>query len=263
MPTCLFTLTTSESKRLLGRAVAHMASVQQALRHGHLIIAGGTTNAYVLEELTGQTIDKGNYTAGLISQGVPCVTDLKTRQAPAVFVQGERVELPWNEVIRDFTADDVLIKGANAFDLTGNAGILLGGSNGGTIGQAIGYMAASGAHLIMPIGMEKLVPDVIAASAVMGQSKIDQHYGMACGLFVVNTGQIITEVEALDAMFAVDATVVAAGGVGDSEGAITLAVQGDADKLSEVMQLVKELKKEPRLTAQKRSCVECSAPCDH
>ncbi len=115
MPTCLFTLTTSESKRLLGRAVAHMASVQQALRHGRLIIAGGTTNAYVLEELTGQTIDKGNYTAGLISQGVPCVTDLKTRQAPAVFVQGERVELPWNEVIRDFTADDVLIKGANAF----------------------------------------------------------------------------------------------------------------------------------------------------
>lgn len=261
MQTCFFTLSPSESKRLLGRAVASMACVQRAMRSGRLIVAGGTTNAYVLEELTGETIDKGSYTAGVLTEGVACLTDPATRQAPAVFVQGERVDRAWTEVIKEFTADDVFIKGANAIDLMGNAGVLLGASNGGTIGQAMGYLAATGAHLVMPVGMEKLVPDVVAASNLLGHSRVEQRLGMACGMFVVNTGQIITEIEALAALFAVDAAVVAAGGVDGTEGAITLAVQGETAALNAVMQLAHELKKEPRLQVQKRSCPDCTAPC--
>lgn len=262
MQTGFFTLTPSESKRLIGRAVANMACVQQAMRDGRLIVAGGTTNAYVLEELTGETIDKGSYTAGVITGGVACLTDPATRQAPAVFVQGERVDRAWTEVIKEFGPNDVFIKGANAIDLMGNAGVLLGASNGGTIGQAMGYLAGSGAHLVMPAGMEKLVPDVVAASSFLGHGRIDQRLGMACGMFVVSTGQIITEIEALTALFAVDAAVVAAGGVDGTEGAITVAIQGEPDAVDAAMQYVHELKQEPQFKVQKRSCPECTAPCD-
>ncbi len=262
MQTCFFTLTPSQSKRLIGKAVAEMACVQQALRHGRLIIAGGTTNAYVLEELTGTTIDKGRYTAGIITDGVACTTDPATRLASAVFVQGERVDQPWTEVIKDFGPDDVFIKGANAFDLLGNAGILLGSSSGGTIGQAMGYLAGSGAHLVMPVGMEKLVPDVVTASSLLGHGRIDQRVGMACGMFVVSTGEIITEIEALNGLFGVEAAVVAAGGVDGSEGAVTIAAQGAADAIKVVMEYVQKLKQEPPLKARKRECTDCTAPCE-
>lgn len=262
MQTGFFTLTPSQSKRLIGRAIANMASVQRAMTLGRLIVAGGTTNAYVLEALTGEAIDKGSYTAGIITDGVACTSDPAVRQAPAAFVKGERVDRPWTEVIKEFSGNDVFLKGANAIDMMGNAGVLLGASNGGTIGQAMGYIAASGAHLIMPVGLEKLVPDVVAASTFVGQGKVKHRLGLACGLFVVNTGQIVTEIEALEALFDVEAAAVAAGGVAGSEGAITLAVTGEVDVIEAVMQLIHELKKEPRLKAVKRDCSDCTAPCE-
>lgn len=247
MPSCFFTLTPSESKRLIGRAVANLVCVQQAMNSGRLIIAGGTTNAYVLEELTGETIDKISYTAGIVTGGVVGTTDAATRQNPAVFVQGRRVDQAWTEVIKDFTCEDVFIKGANAIDLMGNAGVLLGSKSGGTIGQAIGYLAASGAHLVIPVGLEKLIPDVVMASSFLGHGKTTQRSGMDCGMLVVNTGQIITEIESLAALFGVDAAVVAAGGVAGSEGAVTLAAAGEADAINALMELVHELKHEPPL----------------
>lgn len=262
MQTCFFTLTPSQSKRLIGRAVAEMACVQQTMQHGRLIVAGGTTNAYVLEELTGATIDKGSYTAGIITDGVACTSDPASRQAPAVFVKGERVERPWTEIVKDFGPNDVFIKGANAIDLQGNAGILLGSPSGGTIGQAMGYLAGSGAHLIMPVGVEKLVPDVVLASSFLGHGRIDHRLGMACGMFVISTGQIITEIEAISGLYGVEAAVVAAGGVDGSEGAVTIAAQGEADAIKGLMQYVQELKQEPPLKARKRNCPDCDAPCE-
>ena len=261
MSTIVITLTPTESKRLLGKAVAAMAAVQQAYRHGRLIIAGGTTNAYVLEELTGQAVDKGSYTAGVITDGVACLTDASVRQPSAVFVGGERSARPWLEVLGEFTADDVFIKGANALDLEGNAGILLGGKQGGTIGQAIGILAAVGARLIVPVGMEKLIPDVRSAAIVMGQGLMSDQWGMPCGLFVVSTGKIVSEMDALKLLFDVGSTVVAAGGVAGSEGAVTLAVQGDTGELAQVTRLLRQLKKEPPITVTKRHCENCPEPC--
>lgn len=261
MNTIVITLNPVESKRLLGKAVAALPAVQQAYRHGRLIIAGGTTNAYVLEELTGQPVDKGSYTAGVITEGVGCLTDPAVRQSPAVFEQGQRSQRTWLQVLNDFTAEDVLVKGANAIDLQGNAGVLLAGKQGGTIGQAMGTIAAQGARLIVPVGMEKLIPDVRAAAQVMGQGLMSDQWGAPCGLFVVSTGEIVTEVEALEFLFEVGATVVAAGGVAGSEGAITLAVRGEAAALQPVTELVRQLKREPQFTVPKRQCGHCPDHC--
>ena len=46
----LISLTVSEGKRLIGKAVAALPQVQAARKQGKLIIATGITNAYVAEE---------------------------------------------------------------------------------------------------------------------------------------------------------------------------------------------------------------------
>ncbi|NLF17032.1 MAG: hypothetical protein GX595_07220, partial [Lentisphaerae bacterium] len=51
-------LTVSESKRLIARGVAQCDAVQRARDRGVIAIGSGTTNAYVIEELTGSPIDK-------------------------------------------------------------------------------------------------------------------------------------------------------------------------------------------------------------
>ena len=47
------TLTPSESKRLIARGVKALPSVQHALKNNTIILAGGTTNAFIAEELLG------------------------------------------------------------------------------------------------------------------------------------------------------------------------------------------------------------------
>ena len=57
-------LTVSEGKRLIARAVAQMPIVKQALKEGIVIIASGTTNTYVAEEILGRTIEHGAFVSG-------------------------------------------------------------------------------------------------------------------------------------------------------------------------------------------------------
>ncbi len=50
-------------------------------------------------------------------------------------------------VTENLSAEDVFIKGANALDANGTAGILLAHPAGGTIGAALGAVMARGANL--------------------------------------------------------------------------------------------------------------------
>ena len=49
----VFSVTPWESKRLIGRAVQHLPEVQYALDQSQIIIAHGSTNVYVAEEVLG------------------------------------------------------------------------------------------------------------------------------------------------------------------------------------------------------------------
>ena len=67
------TLTPSEGKRLIGRAISKMRVVQSALKEGTIIVATSTTNAYVIEELLGKKIkEKGLFTAGVDADKLRC-----------------------------------------------------------------------------------------------------------------------------------------------------------------------------------------------
>ena len=60
-------LTVAESKRLIGKAVAQMPIVKNALENGMVIIIKGTTNRYVAEEITGQKVDHAEFVTGRIN----------------------------------------------------------------------------------------------------------------------------------------------------------------------------------------------------
>lgn len=255
----MFTLTSSESKRLIAKAVAQLPDVQRAMESGYVFIAGGTTNAFIVEELTGQEIPiKGNYTAGVIMKGVHCITDAATRMPAVVLKDGQPVQMTMPEVLEKFTAKDVFIKGGNAVDLDGNVGILVGGAKGGTIGQSMGTLMTIGSRLIMPVGLEKLVPSVPAAANFAGIDEVDYTFGMRVGMIPVSYGTVVTELEALETLADLDDVLhVASGGIGGSEGAVTLGIEGAEAEIKKVMELIRCIKGEPAVQGTKRKCAEC------
>lgn len=259
----LFTLTPSEAKRLIAKAVVKLPQVQNAYENGRLAVTNGTTNAFVVEELLGIKLKKENYTAGVITDGRPCVSDLRQMLKPYLFDRGKRVDTTIAEFIKNFTAGDVVIKGANAVDPDGNAGILVGSREAGTIGAVWSLLKAVGATLIVPVGLEKLVPfiptDVGIDHFTSAQGGIS--LGMPAGLFPVVGAQVITEIEALAILGEVEAVLLAAGGTGGSEGSTTFMIEGTEEKVTKMVQLIKEIKGEPPVGRSRRACSSCDKPC--
>lgn len=254
-----FTLTPAGSKRLIAKAVAQLPEVIQAFQHGRLIIAGGTTNAYVVEELTGQTLEKWRYTAGIVTESAWCLTPPEERLKPLIFENGQPSNRSANDVLADFTRDDVFIKGGNALDLDGNVGVLLAGKNGGTIGAAYGQLVVLGAHLILPVGLEKLIPSVIDAANFLGQKDIDESYGIACGMFPITYGTVITELDSVAILYGLEAMHVHSGGVGGSEGAVGLIAFGEDSACDNLMQDIQTIRQEPPTGGHKRICSVCGS----
>jgi hypothetical protein len=238
-------LSPSESRRLLAKAVVALPGVQAALKRGRILIANGSTNAYVVEELLGIKLDRAMYCSGLIFNGAMGVIRSEHRSNPYVLIDGKPVSITYNEVLKDFEAGDVFIKGANAVDSQGHVGILLGSDVSGTIGAAIGPIVARGAHLIVPVGLEKLVPDVVEASRRCGLKRLKYPSGATAGYFPVTTAEVVTEIQALALLTGVEATHVASGGVGGSEGSVVLVVEGAGEQVQRAMQLVESIKGEP------------------
>lgn len=241
-------LNPSESKRLIAKAVAQLPEVQSALQRGRLIIGNGTTNGYVAEELLGKPVPKWAFSAGVIAGGSLAITDAATRLQPFALKHGEPFAGGWVELLKEFDGSDVFIKGGNAVDPEGNVGVLLASPVGGTVGQMLGIVSARGSRLIVPIGMEKLVPDVIEAAQHCGIGTTDWTDGAPCGMGVITNARVVTEVEALEFLTGVDAWHIASGGINGSEGAVTIAVEGPSASVEKAYKLTSSLSGEPPVT---------------
>jgi hypothetical protein len=241
-------LTPSESKRLIGRAVASLPEVKRALARGRLIVGNGTTNAFVVEEITGESVSKWRYAAGVIAGGRLDVTSGKTRLSPVALDRGRPCKGGWIELLQEFGRGDVFIKGANAIDPEGNVGILLASDLGGTVGQAYGIVAARGGRLIVPVGLEKMVPDVVEASRHCGIAATDLTDGTPVGMAVIPNARVVTELEAFETLFGVAAWHLASGGVAGSEGAVTIALEGSAASIARALKYTDSIGGEAQVT---------------
>jgi len=257
-----FSLSPAGAKRLIARGLINEPVFKHAFQQGKIVIGVGTTNSYIVEELgliSGE--DKTRFAAGIISGGLPCVTDPATRMVNMCLEKGKIVDVPWEEFVTGLDRNDLFIKGANAFDTSGNAGVLVANPMGGTVGGSFGVLAARGSNLIIPVGHEKLIPSCSAAARMMGIFRVDFSLGQRCGLAVLpaGLGRIYTELDALKTLFEVESTVVAAGGISGSEGSVMLAVEGNDEAVKNALVLARSLLKEKPVSIPKQKCKDCWA----
>lgn len=234
------TLTPSESKRIIAMGIKKLPVIQQALKKGIILITLGTTNAYVAEELTGKKIDHARYAAGYIDGTTTVVP--QDKRLPAIALKNGK-EANADTIINEMTSQDVVIKGANALDPNGVAGVMMANPVGGTTGTILGTVMAKGINLVIPVGLEKSIPySVIESSKRIGIQRCSKATGLPVGMMPL-CGKVVTEVEALTLLGAEDVFPIGAGGINGGEGSITLCVIGDkTDDIFELVQKVKEKK---------------------
>lgn len=238
----------AEGKRLIAKGTVKIPEIQRVLKNGWFIISRGVTPAYILEELVGEAEPKQNYTAGIITQGRLGTIIAEDQVGPWVFKDGKLVDVSAPEALGQMEAKDVSIKGANAVDPQGNIGVFAGDAAGGTVGGIWGTLTARGAHWVAPVSLERLIPDVTAAHFASGNHRWDLSMGQAAGLMPVVTAEVVTEIQALEILTGVTAVHIASGGVGGSEGAVMLALEGDKETVTAAFELCESVKGQPEIS---------------
>ena len=244
-------MTPAEGKRLIAKAIASLELVQEAYKNGIVIVSTSTSTAYVAEELMGKELpEKGMFTAGVVSHDGAGITTADGRYPHYVFEKGELKECSTPELVpylAKMGPSDVFLKGANAIDPFDNAGILLHGPGGGTIGTAWGHIVRNGITCIIPAGLEKMVPvDLSEVQTIMGTNVLDKAMGWPCGLIAIK-GEIITEMEAFGILFDVDAVPVGSGGINGAEGCKIFLIEGSEEAANAAYDMVVKIQGEPEL----------------
>lgn len=233
-------LTVAESKRLIGKGVAAHPLVEKALRDGMVIIARGSTNGSVAEEILGKELGRAVFLTGhTLPRGYKSRKRKGEPIGEIVLRRGQVVDgLTLGEAISEMQAGDVFIKGANALNYGEmTAGILVGHPEGGTIGAALPTIIARKAHLVVPVGLEKLVAsDVIA----MGEFIAEEFTAAESipAMWPVTGATIITEIEAVEILAGAACHHLGSGGIGGAEGSVRLLISGDEDAVGTARELL-------------------------
>jgi hypothetical protein len=256
----IISLTSAESKRLIARGVVAMPEVKRAFESGLIIIGRGTTNTFIAEELmqanaetkaayTHKIINKAEYTRGVIANGELTVNQRRGTGNDFVLKEGKVWDVRPQEVIQQFTRNDVFLKGANAVDVWGEAGVLCASADAGTIGYAMMSLIARDSNLIVGVGLEKMVPSVAEAVNVSGVYNYKYSMGRPVVLVPLVKAKVVTEIEALGVLFGVNATMVGAGGIGGSEGSVVLVIEGDESAVDKAFSGIEAIKGEKPVPA--------------
>jgi hypothetical protein len=147
------------------------------------------------------------------------------------------------DVVDSLKEGDVIVKGANALDLTHKkAAILIGHPKAGTIGLALPTIVGRRVKLILPVGLEKRVN----ADLDMLAEKLNSPSASGYRLLPV-VGEVFTEIEALQALTGAEVELIAAGGVCGAEGSCWLAVSGNVEQEEFAEQVIASISGEPAL----------------
>lgn len=267
----LFALTPAESKRLIARGVKEHPWAKQALAAGRILISSGSTTGYVVEELLSREIDIAHFPCGVVTEGVPCQTP-EDRIRSIMIRNGIAIEndlgmTDYEELsvfANELGPGDLYIKGANAIDSEGCAGFLLAHPTGGNIMTVLPRVMAQGVRFLIPTGLEKMIGSVRSAHRCMsGIGEYNFTFGRGCGYVTIDNGLVFHELSALQLLTGVTGCHVASGGIGGSEGAVTLVVDGTKDQLSAAVELIRRIKGEPPLKSWKKRCADCTFRCKY
>jgi len=255
----VFALNPWESKRLIGRAVSRLPEVIRAYEETQIVIAHGSTNVYVAEEVLGYCPERDKYASGQVINGTLCQTE--SAEKPPIIRLVKGIPVPpvptMDETLAGWDNTCVFIKGANAVDPNFNAAVFNAHPSAGTIGFAYGKICGMGIPLIVPVGLEKLIPCVKEASTKLGHSRVDYFNGQKIGMLPLINAKVVTEIQAFNILFDLKAVHVGGGGVSGSEGTVVLSVNGDKEKVKRAISEFESIKGEPPLALKKALCESC------
>jgi hypothetical protein len=251
------TLTPAQSKRLIAKAVKEHPAVKEALKKGIVAIGLGLTNSFVVEEILEKKIEKERYVAGFIDERGTCVVPASKRLKEVVLEKGTRVDETAVDAVKRMRNTDVFIKGANAIDPDGVAGVMLASLLGGTIANTLGILKARGTKIIIPVGLEKLIPHSInEISTLTGIYEMDHSNGIPVGMMPV-CGELVTEIEAFDILTETRAIPIGSGGVGNACGSKTFLLIGNDAGIKKAVKIVESIKGETEVKPQRGKCRDC------
>lgn len=239
-------LTVSESKRLIARALARSEFLRRTMEEGTLAIGSGTTNGYLVEEITGERLEKHRFVTGKTLPAGYSGPAFAYALPDLVIRKGERLAIKAVEALEDMGPGDVYVKGVNALNYErGQAAVLIGHPTGGGVGAALGRIVARRIGYLHPVGLEKNTPGDLHEAARRLNAETE---GRGPTLWVV-PGRIYTEIEALSDAAGVEAVPSGSGGVGGAEGAVWLALFGDAGSLERAEAIIDSVRGEPPFVA--------------
>ena len=276
------TLTPTESKKLIAKAVVNSDFVKAAMSEGIVVLHPSSSTYFIVEELIGHPPPTAVWVCGVIVPKGACLSGEASRldmnrvqkSKPSledyshcwVFQRGKlSIGISLGNLFERMGAKDVYIKGVNALDQQRTVGILIGNrTEGGTIGRVISASKQRGFKLVFPVGLEKLIPVSIKAAAKEAiKTKYTYSMGVNCGLLPCTEGIVITEMDAIKILSGASAIPIAAGGLDGAEGAITLVIKGETEEVTKAIKYVEQSKGARLPKAASPECEACgSAICD-
>lgn len=248
-------LTVSESKRLIAKAVVSLPEVKEALRNGKIILKGGTTVSAICEEMMGMPL---RISGRITGRGTVTAKNSSKDHAHSVLIEkgaAKNIDDTIGEVAQGLGRDDVVIISGNAIDVNGNVAMMAGSPGGGNPGSAIPGIFAQGARVIIPIGLEKLIPGSIQEAVRAAGRDKDLSYGMAVGLIPL-IGKVVTEKDAAEVISDVRCTVIGRGGIDGAEGSTVLALEGEEAEVKKLLKILDSIKG-AGTSGEKSSIEEC------
>lgn len=248
----LVVLTHSECKRLIARGIKEHPEVKDALKNGKIFVSRGSTTAYVLEELLGETINKSHYVAGQMTgdkKDLFRFGSLKgaKRLKEVVIEKGVKREVDnFKDALQSFEPGDIIFKGGNTLGSDGVAGVYLAHPEGGTIGGIVPIAIARGISIIAPISLSRSIDDSVwELSQILGNQAIDKEYTMGLPIGVMPIpGEVFTEFEAFELLYPeVNVFQIGASGVGTGEGSLHFLLIGEEEEVKKAYKDLVELAK--------------------
>jgi len=256
------TLTVEEGKEIISLGMLKHPLLISAMENNRILFKGGTTVSKITEKLAGIPLK----ICGRITQRGTVAGKHNVDGAHSIiYYKGEwkNVDETIEDDILKFTENDLIVCGANSFDNYGNAAIMTGGPGGDIVGRAMSAWYTEGAKVIIPVGIEKMVPGNLRQIIGKTGRKIKSlSWGMAVGLLPV-MGEIFTEIDAIKMLAAVDCFAIGAGGLKEAQGSTTLDIIAPSDdEYEKIVGILKDIKtKKVEVSGIKESLDECEAIC--
>jgi hypothetical protein len=246
-------LSPAAGKRLIAKSVLNIKPIIEALENKTVVIIAGTTNGYIAEEILKRMSRDLEFSRERFFRGISLppkyittetgrLSDESKFPGDVVIVKGE-----WDkgktifDVADSLQKGDIIIKGANAVDLNSmQAAILIGNPTAGTIGVSLQAVLGRRVELYLPVGLEKRINGDINSIA----KKLNSMNSTGLRYLPVS-GNIITELEAMQIITGAEAELVAGGGVCGAEGGCWIAVSGTDEQLRNADSLIDNICSEP------------------